>query len=143
MEPRVTAETTPGPERPRTSRAVHRISELTTRPLMAVIVGGLVVAFWIAIVATGFDQELQVAFASLCAGVTVTMVFVLQHTQRRERTTVQLKLNELVRALPRADDHLIGVEASSDGELVELEQSHLDHHAALRDDDGRPSEARP
>ena len=66
---------------------------------MAVVVGGLVVAFWIAIVATGFDQDLQVAFASLCAGVTVTMVFVLQHTQRREQTTVQLKLNEIVSAL--------------------------------------------
>jgi low affinity Fe/Cu permease len=142
MESRVGSGTTPPAERRRTSRAVHRVSELTTRPLMALVVGGLVVVFWIVIIATGFDQDLQVAFASLCAGVTVTMVFVLQHTQRREQTTVQLKLNELVRALPRADDHLIGVEASSDGELVELEQSHLDHHAALRDDDARPPGAR-
>ena len=63
------------------------------------------------------------------------MVFVLQHTQRREQTAVQLKLNELVRALPRADDHLIGVEASSDGELVELEQTQREHHASLRDPD--------
>jgi low affinity Fe/Cu permease len=109
---------------------------------MAVVVGCLVVAFWIAIVATDFDQDLQFAFGSLSAGVTVTMVFVLQHTQRRQQTTVQLKLNELVRALPRADDHLIGVEASSDGELVELEQSHLDQHAALRDDNPRPPGAR-
>lgn len=109
---------------------------------MAVLVGCLVVVFWIVIVATGFDQDLQFAFGTVCAGVTVTMVFVLQHTQRREQTTVQLKLNEIVRALPRADDHLIGVEASSDGELVELEQSQLDHHAAIRDDDPRPPEAR-
>ena len=115
----------------------------TTRPLIAVIVGVLVVAFWIVIIATGFDEDLQFAFGTVCAGVTVTMVFVLQHTQRREQTSVQLKLNELVRALPRADDHLIGVEASSDGELMDLEQSQLDHHAAIRDDDPRPPEARP
>ena len=135
---------TSGPtvERPRSSRAVHRIGEVTTRPLIAVIVGVLVVAFWIVIIATGFDQDLQFVFGTVCAGVTVTMVFVLQHTQRREQTSVQLKLNELVRALPHADDHLIGVEASSDGELMDLEQSQLDHHAAIRDDDPRPPEAR-
>ena len=140
MEPRATP--VPNAERARSSRAVHRVGELTERPLIAVLVGALVVAFWIVIVATGFDQDLQFAFGTVCAGVTVTMVFVLQHTQRREQMTVQLKLNEIVRALPRADDHLIGVEASSDGELVELEQSQLDHHAALRDDDPRPPEAR-
>ena len=134
---------TSGPpvERARSSRAVHRVGDVTTRPLIAVIVGALVVAFWIVIVATGFDHDLQLVFGTVCAGVTVTMVFVLQHTQRREQTSVQLKLNELVRALPRADDHLIGVEASSDGELADLEQSQRDHHAAIRDDD--PPEARP
>jgi low affinity Fe/Cu permease len=141
MEPRVTSG--PTVERPRSSRAVHRVGEVTTRPLIAVIVGILVVAFWIVIIATGFDDDLQLAFGTVCAGVTVTMVFVLQHTQRREQTSVQLKLNELVRALPHADDHLIGVEASSDGELMDLEQSQLDHHAAIRDDDPRPPEARP
>jgi hypothetical protein len=38
-----------------------------------------------------------------------------------------------MRALPRADDHLIGVEASHDAELVELEERQLEHHAALRE----------
>jgi low affinity Fe/Cu permease len=141
MEPQVTSG--PTVERPRSSRAVHRVGEVTTRPLIAVIVGVLVAAFWIVIVVTGFDQDLQLVFGTVCAGVTVTMVFVLQHTQRREQTSVQLKLNELVRAIPRADDHLIGVEASSDGELADLEQSQRDHHAAIRGDDPRPPEARP
>jgi low affinity Fe/Cu permease len=141
MEPPVTSG--PTVERARSSRAVHRIGDVATRPLIAIIVGALVVAFWIVIVATGFDHDLQLVFGTVCAGVTVTMVFVLQHTQRREQTSVQLKLNELVRALPRADDHLIGVEASSDGELADLEQTQRDHHAAIRDDDPRPPEARP
>ena len=91
-------------------------------------------AAWFVIASTGFDQDIQLGFATVCGGVTVTMVFVLQHTQRRQQITVQLKLNEIVRALPRADDHLIGVEASHDAELVELEERQLEHHAALRDD---------
>ncbi len=123
------------PERPRTSRAIHRVNDLTTRPVIAVAVAVLVVAAFAVIAASGFDQDLQVAFATVCTATTVTMVFVLQHAQRREQTAVQLKLNEIVRALPRADDHLIGVEASPDHELMDLEQSQLDQHAALRDDD--------
>ena len=118
----------------RSSAAVHRVNEVTTRPWAAVGIACAVGAAWLVIAFTGFDYDIQLGFATVCAGVTVTMVFVLQHTQRREQTAVQLKLNEIVRALPRADDHLIGVEASHDAELVELEERQLEHHAALRDD---------
>lgn len=107
---------------------------MTTRPLIAIAVGVVVVSSWIVIAATGFDQDLQFAFGTVCAGVTVTMMFVLQHTQRREQTALQLKVNELLRALPQADDHLIGVEASSDGEIGELERSTRDRHSELRED---------
>jgi hypothetical protein len=40
----------------------------------------------------------------------------------------------LVRAVRQADDHLIGVEASSDDELLDLEQRHHDDHVAIRED---------
>jgi low affinity Fe/Cu permease len=117
------------------SRAVHRVNDLTTRPFMAIGVAVAVVTMWILIAVTGFDETLQFAFATVCAGITVTMVFVLQHTQRRAQAALQLKLDELVRAVPQADDHLIGVEASSDDELLDREQHHRDHHAAIRQDD--------
>ncbi len=87
---------------------------------------------WAIIVATGFNEHIQFAFGSVCAGVTVTMVFVLQHTQRRAQSALQLKLDEIVRAIPQADDHLIGVEAAPDDELLDREQQHLDDHAAIR-----------
>ncbi len=118
------------------------VNEMSTRPVIAVGVGLLVVAAFAPIAASGFDQELQFMFATVCSGATVTMVFVLQHAQRREQTAVRLKLNEIVRALPHADDHLIGVEASSDRELVDLEQSQLDHHASLRDSEHPNAEPR-
>ena len=127
--------TTVGTPRPRASRAVHRVNEMTTKPFMAVWVALAVIVMWIVIVATGFNEHIQFAFGSVCAGVTVTMVFVLQHTQRRSQSALQLKLDELVRAVPQADDHLIGVEASSDDELLDLEQRHLDDHVAIREGD--------
>src|SRR5277367_5052898 len=85
------------PGQRRTSRVLHAVDGITTRPGTATIVAGAVVAFWIVIAATGFDETLQFVFGTLCAGITVTMVFVLQHTQRREQTALQLKLDELVR----------------------------------------------
>jgi low affinity Fe/Cu permease len=119
--------------RPRTSRALHRVHDVTTRPLIAIVVGGGVVAAWIVVAITGFDEGIQFGFATACAGVTVTMVFMLQHAQHKERVALQLKLDEIVRALPHADDRLIAVEASTDDELGQMQQGHLDEHAALRD----------
>ena len=63
------------------------------------------------------------------------MVFVIQHTQSREQAATQLKLDELNRALPQADDRFVRVEAGSDTELVELEQRHFEHHEAVREDE--------
>lgn len=120
--------------RPPTSRALQALHEVTTRPLIAITVGVIVVAFWIVILATDFDQDVQFAFATLCSGVTVVMVFVLHHTQQRQQMALQVKLNEIVRALPRADDRLIAVEMSSDDELVDVEQNQLDQRAAMRND---------
>jgi low affinity Fe/Cu permease len=119
--------------RPRASRAVHRVHDATTRPSIAIWVAGAVVVMWAVIVATGFNEHIQFAFGSVCAGVTVTMVFVLQHTQRRAQSALQLKLDELVRAVPQADDHLIGVEAAPDDELLDREQRHLEDHVAIRE----------
>ena len=114
---------------------VHQFDEWTTRPTIAIAVAVAVAASWIAIAVGGFDQEVQVAFATVCGGVTVVMVFVLQHTQRRQQLALQLKLDELVRALPQADDRLIGVEVSTDAEMMDHEARTLDRFRAIRDDD--------
>jgi low affinity Fe/Cu permease len=60
------------------------------------------------------------------------MVFTIQHTQSREQAATQLKLDELIRALPGADDHLVHVEAGRDDELESIEQRHLEHHSSVR-----------
>jgi low affinity Fe/Cu permease len=121
-------------DRPPMSRVVHALHEVTTRPLIAIVVGVVVVVCWIVVILSGFDEDVQLVFATFCAGVTVVMVFVLQHTQQRQQIALQVKLNEVVRALPRADDRLIAVEMASDDELVDVEQSQIDQHAAVRND---------
>jgi low affinity Fe/Cu permease len=114
------------------SRAVHRVDRVTSRPLTAAVVSALIVAFAVALAIAGFPETWETAFAAVCAGVTTIMVFTIQHTQTREQAATQLKLDELIRALPGADDHLVHVEAGPDEELAELEQRQVEHHLSIR-----------
>jgi low affinity Fe/Cu permease len=114
------------------SSAVHHVDRMTSRPMTAVVVTALIVIFGVALAAAGFPQTWETAFATACAGITTIMVFTIQHTQSREQAATQLTLDELIRAMPRADDRLVHVESGSDEELAELEQRQLEHHTSLR-----------
>jgi len=117
------------------SRALHALDRLTSRPATTVVVAGIVVVFGVALAVAGFPETWETAFAAAAAAITTIMVFVIQHTQSREQAAVQLKLDELIRAMPLADDHLVHVEVGADEELVELEQRHLEHHRSIRADE--------
>jgi low affinity Fe/Cu permease len=53
--------------------------------------------------------------------VTFLMVFLIQNTQNRDARAINLKLNELIRALDKARDQMIDIENLSDLELDELQ----------------------
>ena len=125
----------PAVRRAKSSRFLHTVDALTTRAGVAVLVALAVVATWVVVAIDDFDQELQLAFATVCSGITVTMVFVIQHTQRRAQQATQLKLDELLRSLPQADDRVVKLEASSDAEINEIEDRVVEHHRAQRTDD--------
>jgi low affinity Fe/Cu permease len=117
------------------SRAVHVVDRGTSRPATAAVVAIIVIAFGVALTIAGFPTTWETAFAALCAAVTTVMVFAIQHTQSREQAATQLKLDELIRALPGADNHLVQVELGGDEELSEIEQRHVEHYHAVRADD--------
>jgi low affinity Fe/Cu permease len=64
------------------------------------------------------------------------MAFVVQDSQSRQQVATQLKLDELIRATPRADDLLIHVESADDDELIASDQGGIDQHSAIRRDPG-------
>jgi low affinity Fe/Cu permease len=51
---------------------------------------------------------------------TFLMVFVLQNTQNRDNISMQLKLDELLRAVKRASDDMIDIEHLSDDDLDKI-----------------------
>ena len=49
------------------------------------------------------------------------MVFLIQNTQNRDAKAINLKLNELIRAVGTARNQLIDIERLSDAELNEMQ----------------------
>ena len=67
--------------------------------------------------AAGFPARWETVFETLVAALTLAMVFIIQHTQARHQRATQRKLDEILRALPSADNSLMTLEHASDEEL--------------------------
>jgi low affinity Fe/Cu permease len=81
----------------------------------------------------GFPSRLETIFQTMVGALTLALVFVIQHTQAREQLVTQCKLDELLRALPHADNALIAFEEASDDELASPHHSRRRLRAAAID----------
>lgn len=83
---------------------------------------GLVILIW---AITGplfhFSDTWQLVINTGTTIVTFLMVFLIQNTQNRDARAINLKLNELIRAIDKARDQMIDIENLSDLELDELQ----------------------
>jgi low affinity Fe/Cu permease len=68
-----------------------------------------------------FSDTWQLVINTGTTIVTFLMVFLIQNTQNRDARAINLKLNELIRALDKARDQMIDIENLSDLELDELQ----------------------
>jgi low affinity Fe/Cu permease len=67
-----------------------------------------------------FSDTWQLVINTGTTIITFLMVFLIQNTQNRDARAINLKLNELIRALEGARDQMIDIENLSDLELEEL-----------------------
>jgi low affinity Fe/Cu permease len=88
----------------------------------AFIIALLIIAVW---AVTGpmfnFSDTWQLIINTGTTIVTFLMVFLIQNTQNRDAKAVHLKLDELIRALQGARNHLVDLEKLSDDEMKKLE----------------------
>ncbi len=125
--------------RSRGSRLLSEVDRLASRPLAALIVLTLDLAWVLLSVASGFPARWESIFQSLVAALTLAMVFVIQHTQARQQAATQRKLDEILHALPGADNTLLTLEHASDDELRAAGDTHREiRKAAL---EGQPGDA--
>ncbi len=136
------AEPDPPAERSRISRLLSRADRYASRPLAAVcVISGAGV--WIVVsIAAGFPARWETIFQTLVAALTLTMVFVIQHTQARHQRATQRKLDEILRAMPSTDNSLLTLEHASDEELRAAGHQHRKIRQATLDDHSGPGAER-
>jgi low affinity Fe/Cu permease len=81
----------------------------------------LVIGVWLATGPLfGFSDTWQLVVNTGTTIVTFLMVFLIQNTQNRDAHAMQIKLDELIRVVPGADEALLDLEELSDGELTRI-----------------------
>lgn len=89
-------------------------SILATSIVVAWIIGGFFV---------GFDDQLYQLFINTFTTITTfVMVFLIQGATNRDGKAVQLKLDEIIRAIEKADNRLIDIEQETDEHIEEARQ---------------------
>ncbi len=110
--------------RPLGSRVLHVIDRAASRTLVAALVV-LADLAWVAYSAlAGFPSQAETVFQTLVGALTLAMVFIIQHTQAREQITFHRKLDEILRALPHADNTLLALEDAPDAALTASRTTH-------------------
>ena len=71
-----------------------------------------------------FPPRLESVFTTMVSAVTLAMVFVIQHTQSRQQSVTQRKLDEILRVLPDTDRSMIALEGASAAELRRARRRH-------------------
>ena len=112
------------------SRTLHFLTAWSSKTAASALAAMASVVVLAAALAARSPDPILFWFAGVAGAVTLVMVFVLQHTQTRQQEALHHKLDEVLHALPKADDRLMKLESASDAELVEIER----RHAAQRED---------
>jgi low affinity Fe/Cu permease len=79
----------------------------------------------------GFSETWQLVVNTATTIITFLMVFLIQNTQNRDGMALQIKLDELIRAIDSARDDFIDLEELSEKQLGALREKlgHLGKHA--------------
>ena len=105
------------------SHAAQWTSRQCGRPLTFGLAAAIVVVWAITGPMFGYSDTWQLVINTGTTIVTFLMVFLIQNTQNRDSSAVQLKLDELIRASAHARNRLLTIEDLSEEELEELKQS--------------------
>lgn len=107
----------------------ERVSSFITRAVGspgAVIVACTVIIAW---AFTGpvfnYSNTWQLVINTGTTIITFIMVFIIQHSQNKETTAIQLKLNELIATNNKASNRLVNIEDLTEDELMTVKKFYM------------------
>lgn len=103
------------------------------RPATFIGASALIVAWAASGPLFGFSDTWQLVVNTSTTIVTFLMVFLIQSTQNRDSEAVQVKLDEIIRAIGHAKNELLDLEELEEDELDEIRRSYQDLARQARD----------
>ena len=101
-------------------------ARLTGKPLAFNIALLIILVWLITGPLFGFSDTWQLIINTATTIVTFLMVFLIQHTQNRDTDALQVKLDELIRAIEGANNELLDLEEMEEDELALLRKQYLE-----------------
>ena len=119
--------------RSRFSRFATAASRGAGKPVTFVIAVATIVAWAIVGPVFGFSDTWQLVINTATTIVTFLMVFLIQNTQNRDAEAMQIKLDELIRAVKGAQNSLLDLEELDEAELDQIRDRYEELARRARD----------
>ena len=108
----------------RFSHLARRIAALSGRPAAFLAAAAAIVLWALSGPLFGFSDTWQLMVNTTTTIITFLMVFIIQSTQNRDTTAIQLKLDELIRATQGAHNALLDLEEIDDEKFEAYKKSY-------------------
>ena len=116
------------------SRFANWTARASGHPSAFAVAGAAIVVWLVTGPLFGFSDTWQLVINTGTTIVTFLMVFLIQNTQNRDGEAVQLKLDELIRALDGAHNAMLDLEEIPEGELNRFRARYLELASEARQD---------
>src|SRR5688500_18499441 len=120
------------------TRLAKRTAHATGRPATFMMALGIVLVWAVTGPLFGFSDTWQLVINTGTTIVTFLMVFLIQSTQNRDSEAVQVKLDEIIRAIGNAKNEVLDLEELEEEDLDEIRQTYTDMAQKARE--GRSKE---
>jgi low affinity Fe/Cu permease len=122
------------------TRFAKKTSTFTGKPA-TFIIAVLVILTWAATGPIfGYSDTWQLVINTGTTIITFLMVFLIQNTQNRDTEALQIKLDELIRAIEQANNSLLDLEELDDKDLDKIRETYLNLAKRQREgEEGEPS----
>lgn len=103
----------------------NKVTGATGSPMAFITALTVVIVWGITGPIFGFSDTWQLVINTGTTIVTFLMVFIIQQSQNKDTTAIQLKLNELIACNERASNRLVDIEDLTDEELEKIKKFYI------------------